>query len=126
MPVTDLVFSGRWPEDRRKDVKEAAGQSGNERDTVTSPVAKEEEKPATPVDTATAIEPLRKATESLNNRVDIQYREDLEMVVMVVYKKDPATGLQTDEVVRQIPPEDAVKLAQQLEKGKATFLDEIA
>lgn len=125
MPVTDLVFSGRWPEDRRKEMGQVAGQAEN-RDSKTPAVAKVEERPATEVDTATAIEPLKKATQTLNNKVDIQYRQDLEMVVMLVYHKDPATGEQSEEVIRQIPPEEAVRLAQQLEKNKATILDEIA
>lgn len=125
MPVTDLVFSGRWPEDRRKEMGQVAGQP-QDKSTKVHPVAKEEDMPAVPVDTATAIEPLKKATEALNNKVDIQYRQDLDMVVMLVYHQDPKTGEQSEEVIRQIPREEAVRLAQQLEKGRATILDEIA
>lgn len=125
MPVTDLVFGGRWPEERRQEAKGASGQQ-RARDSTSPPVAKEREKPASPTDLATAIEPLKRAAESLNSRVDIQYRDDIEKVVMVVYRKDPETGQDTEEIIRQIPPEAAVKLAQQLEQGKATILDEIA
>lgn len=125
MPVTDLVFAGRWPEGSRQELRGTAGQQ-RARDSTAPPVAKESEKPASPTDLSVAIEPLKRVAESMNSRVDIQYRDDLEMVVMVVYRKDPETGKDMEEIVRQIPPEDAVKLAQRLEQGKATLLDEIA
>ncbi len=122
MPVTDLAFAGRWPEERRI---EAERHAVKQRDSKTPIVAAEEEKPASRAETAVAIEPLKQAVKAFNNRVDIQYRQDLEMVVMVVYRKDPETGEDTEEVVRQIPAEEALRLAQQLENGKATILDEI-
>ena len=125
MPVTDLAFAGRWPEDRRKEIERTPGQH-ERKDSTGPPVVREFERSAMEAETAAAVEPLKRAVRTLSNHVDIQYRRDLEMVVMVVYKKDPETGLEGEEVVRQIPPEDAVRLAQQLEKGKATILDEIA
>lgn len=126
MPVTELAYTGRWPEERRRELQRAEGQQQAQESTTKPPVAKEEIAPSAQVDTETAIKPLRKAAESLSKQVDIQYRRDIEMVVMVLYQKDPETGRNTEEVLRQIPPEEAVKLAQQLEKGKATILDEIA
>jgi uncharacterized FlaG/YvyC family protein len=124
MPVTDLVFTGRWPEERQRELGQVAGQP-NKRDTNTPAAVKAEERPAVEVDTMTAIEPLRKAAAAHANKIEIQYRQDLEMVVMLVYHKDPVTGEQSEEVIRQIPAEEAIRLAQQLEKGKATILDEI-
>jgi uncharacterized FlaG/YvyC family protein len=125
MPVTDLVYAGRWPEERQRELGQVAGQP-KKRDTNTPAAVKAEERPVVEVDTMTAIEPLKKAAEAHTNKVDIQYRQDLEMVVMLIYHKDPVTGEEFEEVIRQIPPEEAVRLAQQLEKGKATILDEIA
>jgi uncharacterized FlaG/YvyC family protein len=124
MPVTDLAFGGRKVEDQHRVNRSTANQTAAKTSTIPAkPADPPEERPASPVDLEAAIDPLKKAFEAYGAQVDIQYRDEEDMLVIVLYATDPKTGQKTDEIVRQIPPEEAVELARRLEQGKAMFLD---
>lgn len=122
MPVSDVLASNRFGEEHRRDLNPA---DSHRADRGTHPATSREEAPATPVDTATAIEPLKKAVAMLGHNAEVQYREDIDRVVVLVHRNDPDTGEETEEVVHQIPPEEILRLAQRLREGRSTILDEV-
>jgi uncharacterized FlaG/YvyC family protein len=129
MILHELVTSGAIVEGRRLD-RVRSWRQGEERGPSlvkdTKDVPGDETKQTGPVDLLQAIDPLRKALETLNRDVSIQYRSDMEALVIVVSHLDPETGQPTKEVVRQIPPEEALRMAQRLKDNRAALLDEIA
>lgn len=120
MPVADPIQPSRPSEERDKAaVERPVSQRQRETD-----VPEGKERPAAKLTAAEAVEPLQRAAQALGRRVDVQYRDDMNVVVMVVYRDDPETG--EEKVVRQIPPEEALRLAQRLQEARSTILDEIA
>ncbi len=122
MPVADIGVSNRSVEARRQDF--AASESRHPGHGG-SPAATREEAPAAPVETVQALEPLRKAVSVLGDNAEVQYRQDVGRVVVVVHRVSPETGEPTEEVVRQIPPEEILRLAQRLIEGRSTLIDEM-
>ena len=115
MPVTDLAFGGRKVEDQHRVNRSTAEQRAEKTSTAPAkPMAPPEERPASPVDLESAIDPLTKAFQAYGAQVDIQYRREDDMLVIVLYATDPETGQKTDEIVRQIPPEEAINLARRM------------
>ncbi len=121
MPVADPITSMRAP-DARSEKGFLEDVSQRTRDFA---APEDKEKPSAEAVAAAAIEPLQKAAEALGRRVDVEYREDIEMVVMVVYEDPPPGSDEGEKFVRQVPREEAVRLAQRLQQGIATLLDEV-
>jgi uncharacterized FlaG/YvyC family protein len=122
MPVSDVMASNRYGEEHRRDLN-PIDDPRSERGA--RPATPREEAPATSVDTASALEPLRKALETLGKSAEVSYREDIQRVVVLIHRLDPESGEKLEEISHQIPPEEVLRLAQRLREGRSTIFDDI-
>jgi flagellar protein FlaG len=84
---------------------------------------RKEAKPAAPIEVP-KIESVTKQIDSFLRSIGrtINFRVDPGSGHMIVSVLDASTG----EVIRQVPGEDALKLAQRIEDGQSAFVDERA
>lgn len=122
MPVSDVMASNRYGEEHRRDLN-PTDDPRSERGA--RPATPREEAPATFVETANALEPLKKTLEVLGKSAEVDYRSDIDRVVVTIHRLDPDSGERTDEIIHQIPPEEILRLAQRLKEGRSTILDEV-
>ena len=65
-------------------------------------------------------EKLNKLKEIFKGEVKFEVKDDINMIIVKIVDKD------SKKVIRQIPPETAVKMAEMLDKLEGIFLDERA
>ncbi|NUU99714.1 hypothetical protein XO12_06115 [Marinitoga sp. 1154] len=68
----------------------------------------------------TIEEKLNKLKEIFKGEVKFEVNDDVNMIIVKIVDKD------SKKVIRQIPPETAVKMAEMLDKLEGIFLDERA
>ncbi|MBN2341412.1 MAG: flagellar protein FlaG [Deltaproteobacteria bacterium] len=66
-----------------------------------------------------AVEAGQEIGQSMGNSVDVKYDRENDLVVMQI------TSADGEEVIRQIPPEDAIRTAQRIKKQQAQFWESI-
>ena len=66
-----------------------------------------------------AVTALREVSDTFGRNLDVQYDTNSGMIVMTLY--DEASG----EEIRQIPPEDAIRLAQYRKQLRAQYMDKV-
>lgn len=66
-----------------------------------------------------AVEAVHEMASSLNRKIDVQYERNSGMVVMTIYD---STG---EEIIRRLPPEDTIRMAQNLKDQRARYLDSV-
>lgn len=65
-----------------------------------------------------AVEQMNRASSQLNERISFSYNEKVNRVVVKVINQD------TNEVVREIPPRDIIKLTEHIQQYLGMIVDE--
>jgi flagellar protein FlaG len=76
------------------------------------------EKEPTKAEIATAVDRLNKSIETMNERVSFSYHEGTNRVVMKVINPD------TQEVIREVPARNVIKLLEHIQQYLGMFVDE--
>ncbi len=68
-----------------------------------------------------AVDALEEAAEmaDLGRQVDVQYNSETGMIVFSIYSADG------DRLIRQIPPEEAIRMAENLSEQRSHLLDQM-
>ncbi len=64
-----------------------------------------------------AVEAVQEVSDSFERKVDVQYETGSGMIVLTVYAADG------EEVIRRVPPEEAIRLSQHLKNERAKLFD---
>jgi flagellar protein FlaG len=95
--------------------KGGSGDNGSMPETVNDhPLEKE----PTKAEIATAVDRLNKSIETMNERVSFSYHEGTNRVVMKVINPD------TQEVIREVPARNVIKLLEHIQQYLGMFVDE--
>ncbi len=68
---------------------------------------------------AAAIESVKEAADSIGRKIDVQFDRSTGRVVFTVYSSDG------EKVIRRVPPEEAIRMAQRMKNQRAQYLDNI-
>jgi flagellar protein FlaG len=120
MKITDVVSEIESKAQRAKSRPEAPGQSGN--DSAGKPAAPVRQTPAAPPVEVRKIESVTKQIDSFLRSMNksLQFRVDESTGRTIVSICDAETG----EVIRQVPGDEALRIAQNLENRLSGMLDE--
>ena len=66
-----------------------------------------------------AVDAVAEMSNVLGRQIDVQFDTNSETVVMTVYSGDG------EKVIRSVPPEEAIRMAQRLREDRANFLESI-
>lgn len=66
-----------------------------------------------------AVDAAHELANSIGRKVDVQYEPKTGIIVMSVYSADG------EELIRRIPPEDAIRMAQNHKTDRSQFFDEV-
>ncbi len=66
-----------------------------------------------------AVDAAHEIANSIGRKVDVQYETGSGMIVMSVYSADG------EELIRRIPPEEAIRMAQNHKTDRSQFFDEV-
>ncbi|MCP4679845.1 MAG: flagellar protein FlaG [Deltaproteobacteria bacterium] len=64
-----------------------------------------------------ALDAVNEISDSIGRKVDVQYDTSTGQVVMTVLSSDG------EEVIRRLPPEEAIRMAQRLKDERSRFMD---
>ena len=68
---------------------------------------------------AAAMEALKEVEDSFGREMDLQYERNSGLLVMTIYDDSG------EKIIRRIPPDDAIRLAQNRKKMRAQYLDAV-
>lgn len=66
-----------------------------------------------------AVEAIHEMSRTMGTKIDVQYERNSGEVVMTVYSGDGET------MIRRIPPDEAIRMAQSLKEQRSVHLDSI-
>ena len=120
--IQDVQRVKPTPEQRREPA-EARGQGGVQRTNVGDAEGRDDLREGMELSEVNAEQleeikdNLNKALSPINVALDFEEREDVEDIVVKVMNKE------TEEVIRQIPPESMLKMAQRIEEMTGLLVD---